>query len=127
MKDSIRASFSLILIFTTLFAFRSEQVFTREIIKADVIVYGGTSSAVISAVQLAKMGKTVIMVSPDQHLGGLSSSGLGYTDVGNKSVVGGLSREFYHRVFQYYQKPETWKWQKSDEYGNVGQSTIAMD
>lgn len=127
MKDSIKASFSLILIFTTLLACRSQQVFTREIIKADVIVYGGTSSAVITAVQVAKMGKTVVMVSPDQHLGGLSSSGLGYTDVGNKSVVGGLSREFYHRVFQYYQKPETWKWQKSNEYGNVGQSTIAMD
>ena len=51
---------------------------------ADVVVYGGTSSAVIAAVQVAKMGKKVILVSPDKHLGGLTASGLGWTDTGNK-------------------------------------------
>jgi len=66
-----------------------------ETFKADVIVYGGTSSAVTTAVQVARMGKSVIIVSPDKHLGGLSSSGLGYTDTGNKAVIGGLAREFY--------------------------------
>ena len=65
---------------------------------ADVIVYGGTSAAVTAAVQVLKEGKTVLVVSPDKHLGGLSSGGLGFTDTGNKSVIGGLAREFYHRV-----------------------------
>ena len=41
--------------------------------EADVIVYGGTSAAVTAAVQVSRMGKSVIVVSPDQHLGGLSS------------------------------------------------------
>ena len=66
--------------------------------EADVIIYGGTSAAITSAVQVVKMGKSVIVVSPDTHLGGLSSGGLGFTDTGNKSVIGGLAREFYHRV-----------------------------
>ncbi|MCB0631574.1 MAG: FAD-dependent oxidoreductase [Lewinella sp.] len=94
---------------------------------ADVIVYGGTSGAVTTAVQIAKMGHSVILVSPDKHLGGLTAGGLGWTDTGNKSVIGGLSREFYHRVYQYYQQPETWHWQKHEDYGNTGQGTPAMD
>lgn len=95
--------------------------------KADVIVYGGTSAAVIAAVQVQKMGKSVIIVSPDTHLGGLSSGGLGFTDTGNKEVIGGLSREFYQRLYQHYQKSESWKWQKKEEYGNKGQGTPAID
>ncbi|TWT84471.1 Xanthan lyase precursor [Planctomycetes bacterium CA13] len=93
----------------------------------DVVVYGGTSAGVISAVEAKKLGKSVVIVCPDQHLGGLSAGGLGFTDTGNKATIGGLSREFYHRVFLEYQKPETWKWQKQDEYGNRGQGTAAID
>lgn len=96
-------------------------------ISADVIIYGGTSAAVTSAVQLIRMGKSVVVVSPDLHLGGLTSSGLGYTDTGNKKVIGGLSREFYQRVYDYYMEPETWKWQEIEEYGNRGQGTPAID
>lgn len=93
----------------------------------DLVVYGGTSAGVIAAVQAKKMGKTVVIVGPDKHLGGLSSGGLGFTDTGNKAVIGGLSRDFYHRVWKEYQQPETWKWQKSTEYGNKGQGTPAID
>ena len=80
--------------------------------KADVIIYGGTSAAITAAVQVKKMGKSVIIVSPDMHLGGLTTGGLGFTDTGNKKVIGGLSKEFYQRLFNHYQKPEAWKWQK---------------
>jgi len=93
----------------------------------DVVVYGGTSSAVTAAVQAARMGKSVIVVSPDRHLGGLSSGGLGMTDTGNKAVIGGLAREFYHRIWKHYQKPEAWQWQQRSEYGNRGQGTPAID
>jgi len=93
----------------------------------DVVVYGGTSAGVIAAVQAKRMGKSVVLVSPEKHLGGLSSGGLGFTDTGNKAVIGGLSREFYHRVWQHYQKPEAWRWQKREEYGNKGQGTPAID
>ncbi|MEO8494539.1 MAG: FAD-dependent oxidoreductase [Planctomycetota bacterium] len=93
----------------------------------DVVVYGGTSAAVTAAVQAKRMGKTVIIVCPDKHLGGLSSGGLGWTDTGNKAVIGGLAREFYHHVWQHYDKPETWKWQTRDSYGGKGQGTAAID
>ena len=63
---------------------------------ADLIVYGGTSAGIIAAVEMVQSGKTVIVVSPDKHLGGLTSGGLGFTDTGNKSVIGELAREFYH-------------------------------
>ncbi len=95
--------------------------------KADVIVYGGTSAAVTTAVQVHRMGQSVIIVSPDKHLGGMSSSGLGFTDTGNKEVIGGIAREFYQLIYNHYQKPESWKWQKQSEYGNTGQGNPAID
>lgn len=95
--------------------------------KYDIVIYGGTSAAVSAAVQAARMNKSVVIVSPDRHLGGLSSGGLGWTDTGNKSVIGGLAREFYHRMWLHYEKPEAWKWQTRAEYGNRGQGNVAMD
>jgi len=94
---------------------------------ADVIIYGGTSAAITAAVQVKKMGKSVIIVSPDKHLGGLTTGGLGYTDTGNKTVIGGLSKEFYQKLYTHYQSSEAWKWQKKAEFGNKGQGTVALD
>ncbi|MEN8191280.1 MAG: FAD-dependent oxidoreductase [Bacteroidota bacterium] len=68
----------------------------------DVVVYGGTSAGVIAAVKSARMGKSVVLIEPGKHLGGLTSGGLGATDIGNKRAIGGMSREFYKRVFAYY-------------------------
>lgn len=112
------------LIFSFLTACSSVQEGSYE---ADIIIYGGTSSAITAAVQAKKMGKSVIVVSPDIHLGGLSSGGLGFTDTGNKAVIGGLAREFYHRVYLHYSQDSAWKWQKREEYGNKGQGTPAID
>jgi len=97
------------------------------VFEADVIVYGGTSAAVIAAVEVAQSGKSVIMVSPDIHLGGLTAGGLGWTDTGKKETIGGLARNFYHRVYNHYQQDEAWKWMKKEEYGNTGQGTPAID
>ena len=95
--------------------------------EADVVVYGGTSAAVIAAVEVAQSGKSVILVSPDVHLGGLTAGGLGWTDTGKKEAIGGLSRNFYHRIWQYYNKDEAWRWQMREDYGNRGQGTKAID
>lgn len=93
----------------------------------DFVIYGGTSAGTIAAVQAKQLGKSVIIVCPDKHLGGLTSSGLGMTDTGNKAVIGGLARDFYHRVWKEYQEPETWRWQKRSEYKGKGQGTVADD
>ncbi len=95
--------------------------------EADVVVYGGTSAAIIAAVEVSQSGKSVILVSPDLHLGGLTSGGLGWTDTGKKEAIGGLSRDFYHRIWQYYNNDEAWKWQKREDYGGKGQGTKAVD
>jgi hypothetical protein len=93
----------------------------------DLVIYGGTSAGVAAAVQAKRMGKSVIIVCPDKHLGGLSSGGLGFTDTGDKSVIGGIAREFYQGIWQHYNRPESWKWQKREAYGNKGQGTPAID
>jgi len=96
-------------------------------VEHDIVIYGGTCSAVIAAVQAKKMGKSVIVVSPDKHLGGLTSGGLGFTDTGNKAVIGGLARDFYHRIWLHYDQDSAWVQQKKSEYGGKGQGTPAVD
>ncbi len=93
---------------------------------ADLIVYGGTSAGVVAAVQAARMGVTAIVIEPGQHLGGLTSSGLGWTDSGNKSAIGGISREFYQRVKQHYDKPESWLHVDRDKYNRYRPKDDAM-
>jgi hypothetical protein len=104
------------------FSQTSQKTFT-----ADIIVYGGNASAVMAAVQAKQMGKSVIMVSPDVHLGGLTTGGLGLTDTGDKTVIGGLALSFYHRLYLHYAQDSAWVWQKKSEYGNKGQGTVALD
>ena len=69
----------------------------------DVLVYGGTAAGVIAAVTAARRGKSVLLVEPGRHLGGMTSGGLGWTDFGNKDAIGGLARRFYVRVGDHYE------------------------
>lgn len=94
---------------------------------ADVIIYGGTSAGIAAAIQVKRMGKSVILIEPFDNLGGLTTGGLGQTDIGNKAAIGGISREFYRRVRQYYRQPEAWKWQQAEDYRSVGQSRTSAD
>lgn len=82
----------------------------------DIVIYGGTSAAVIAAVQAKKLGKTVAIVCPEIHLGGMTSGGLGWTDAGKQHVIGGLSKDFYHRIWQYYQLDSNWKWESKSDF-----------
>lgn len=88
----------------------------------DVVVYGGTSAGIVAAVQVKKMGGSVVVITPGRRIGGLTTGGLGQTDIGNKAAIGGLAREFYQRVRQYYDRPESWKWQRREEYRDGGQT-----
>jgi hypothetical protein len=82
---------------------------TAENVKeVDVCVYGGTASGVIAAYSAKKMGKTVLLVEPGKYLGGMTTGGLGYTDIGNKYAVTGLARLFYRRIGEHYGKLEQW-------------------
>ncbi len=85
--------------------------YPAEGVSADICVYGGTSGGVIAAVQAARMGKQVVLLEPGRHLGGLTSGGLGATDIGNKAAIGGLSRQFYRRLGRHYGQAEAWKFE----------------
>jgi hypothetical protein len=76
--------------------------------QVDICVYGGTSAGVIAAYTAKMNGKSVLLIEPGNHLGGLSTGGLGYTDIGNKYAVTGLARDFYRRIGSHYTKFEQW-------------------
>ncbi len=92
----------------------------------DLVVYGGTSAGVVAAIQAKRMGRSVVLVCPEKHLGGLTSGGLGWTDSGRKEAVGGIAREFYQRLKRYYDKPEAWIFQKPEEYSHYRKDDDAM-
>jgi len=81
----------------------------------DVIVYGGTSSGVIASIQAVKMGKSTLLIEPGNHLGGMTSSGLSWVDVQHAGEVGGLAKEFFNRVWMFYQDDTAWKYEAKHE------------
>ena len=93
---------------------------------ADVVVYGGTSAGVAAAVQVVRLGHSVILVEPSSHIGGLTSGGLGFTDSGDKRVIGGVAREFYQRIRRHYDQPSAWVQEKSSDYPRYRPSEDAM-
>ena len=90
--------------------------------KYDIVIYGGTSAGVSAAIQSSRMGKSVVLIEPTNRIGGLTTGGLGQTDIGNKQAIGGISREFYENIKKYYDDPENWKWEKRSDYKDGGQT-----
>ncbi len=82
----------------------------------DVVIYGGTSAGITAAIQTAREGRTAVLIEPTRFLGGLTTGGLGATDIGNKRAIGGISREFYGGIFRYYSDPTKWKQQTREQY-----------
>ncbi|MDB6019540.1 MAG: FAD-dependent oxidoreductase [Pedosphaera sp.] len=75
---------------------------TTERRKVDVCIYGGTSGGVIAAVALAKLGRSVLVIEPTRHVGGMTSGGLGWIDYGRASTIGGLTKQYFDDVRAYY-------------------------
>ena len=88
----------------------------------DLVVYGATSGGIAAAVQAKRQGKTVLLLEPSARIGGLTTGGLGQTDIGNKSAIGGISREFYEAIKAHYDQSEHWKWQAKEDYLDGGQT-----
>ncbi|KAL1872980.1 hypothetical protein Daus18300_004121 [Diaporthe australafricana] len=74
----------------------------------DIVVYGSTSGAVATAIQSSRLGRSVALVSPTEHIGGIQVNGLGATDIDNQAefqnstTLGGLNLELHQRVSRYY-------------------------
>lgn len=82
----------------------------------DLCVYGGSASACVAAIQAARMGKSVVLVSPLKHVGGMVTSGLTATDMNKHKCIGGVTAEFYGRIYEYYTDPSVWRNQTRDEF-----------
>ena len=82
----------------------------------DVVVYGATSGGIIAAVAAARKGKSVVLVEPSNHLGGLTSGGLGRTDIGIEGTIGGMSLEFYSQIREYYRSDDSWTHESRADY-----------
>ena len=93
----------------------------------DLVIYGGTSAGIAAAVQAKRMGRSVVVVEPTRRVGGLTTGGLGATDIGNKAVIGGIAREFYVAVKRHYDSPAAWTWQTREEYRRNDRRTAAED
>lgn len=98
----------ILLVATFLSALVVRPVLAQKTVEVDVCVYGGTSAGVIAAYTVQKLGKKSILIEPGKNLGGMSSGGLGYTDIGNKYAITGLARDFYRRIGKHYGKFEQW-------------------
>ncbi len=88
----------------------------------DVVIYGATSAGVAAAVQVRRMGKSVVILERSDHVGGLTTGGLGATDIGNKAAIGGIAREFYRAIFRHYASDDAWREQRRENYYNYARS-----
>ena len=92
----------------------------------DIVIYGGTAGGVTAAIEAARLGKTVAIVEPSQHLGGMTTGGLSATDYGNKLAIRGLAREFYTRVGQAYGQGTTYYFEPKVAESVINQWTASL-
>lgn len=85
----------------------------RTTVRTEVCIYGGTSAAVTAAKAAAQEGCKVLVICPDTVLGGMTTGGLGATDIGNKEAIIGMARQFYRDLGAYYGKDEQWTFEPS--------------
>jgi len=120
-----KSFFVTILLFYSFFSCKNQGITTREAKQHDIVIYGGTSAGIAAAIQASRMGNLVVLIEPTNRIGGLTTGGLGQTDIGNKMVIGGISREFYQGIKEYYKNSANWKWQQRSEYRDGGQTQTA--
>jgi predicted flavoprotein YhiN len=113
---------SLLLLSTTIFVNCNSNPQQQENDVYDIVVYGGSSGGIAAAIQASRMDKSVILLEPGNRIGGLTTGGLGQTDIGNKQAIGGISLEFYRGIKQYYDNQANWKFQSMEEYQDGGQT-----
>ncbi|MBR1920688.1 MAG: FAD-dependent oxidoreductase, partial [Kiritimatiellae bacterium] len=87
----------------------------------DVVVYGSSPAALTAAIEAQRHGKRVVVVSPETRIGGLTTGGLGQTDIGNKDAFGGLALQFYRDVADYYKDASHWTREARADYLPDGQ------
>ncbi len=118
IKQILLAIIPLVIIASLLHSYKSNE----NVNSADVVIYGGTSAGISAAIQAARFQRSVIIIEPTNRLGGLTTGGLGQTDIGNKQVIGGIAREFYRNIKSHYKDSANWVWESRTDYKDGGQT-----
>ncbi|OIP82438.1 MAG: hypothetical protein AUK44_07770 [Porphyromonadaceae bacterium CG2_30_38_12] len=111
---------TLVILFISVFQLNAKTIET------DICIYGGTSAGIVSAVSADRLGKKALLIEPSNYIGGLTTSGLGETDIGNKFAVTGISRDFYRQLGTHYGEFEMWKFEPHvalDIFNNILKNT----
>ncbi|WP_406696267.1 FAD-dependent oxidoreductase [Singulisphaera sp. Ch08] len=68
--------------------------------ECDVLVYGATPAGVCAAVAAAREGAKVFLLEPSDHVGGVNSGGLSFSDSNQmaRDALRGLFEEFHQRI-----------------------------
>lgn len=93
----------------------------------DIVIYGASSAGIIAAVAAARKGRSVILIEPSNHLGGLTTGGLGATDIGLEGTIGGMSLEFYRQIRKYYESEDPWTLENRTDYMNRSGNFLRAD
>lgn len=101
----MKQSLFVVTLFCVLFSTKATAQTVKEV---DICIYGGSSAGVMAAYTAKKTGKTVLLIEPGKRLGGLTSGGLGFTDIGNKFAISGLALDYYRRLGKHYGTFESW-------------------
>lgn len=101
---------------TSLIKTVSSAAIVRDTVVYDVVIYGNTVAALAAAIQTRRMNRTAVIITPGSTLGGLTTSGLSWTDNKNGNSIGGIARTFYGKIFTYYQGTSVWKYETRSNY-----------
>lgn len=97
-KIMIKNIFKTYIFLYLLFIQSNQPVFCQTTLHYDIVIYGGTSAGISAAIQGSRLGKKVVLIEQSNRIGGLTTGGLGQTDIGNKQAIGGIAREFYQNI-----------------------------
>lgn len=95
-----------------------------EFVRTDIVIYGGTPAGISAAIQARKMGKDAVLIEPTRRIGGMTTGGLGATDIGEKQAIGGIARAFYTAVRDYYRNAENWTRQSEEEFNALRRAKV---
>lgn len=112
MQKTIIICGFLLSIFQGVFA-KSTKLAPSKHYSVDLCIYGATSAGIMAAYAARRCGLSVLVIGPDRMIGGMTTGGLGQTDIGHKEAITGLAHQFYEKVGKYYGQPESWKFEPS--------------
>lgn len=97
-------------LFDRLYYYKKQEYVPQEV-RCDVFIYGATPAGLMAAIELKKRGFSVAIAEITAYAGGMTTSGLGATDLGVEQAIGGLAKTFYDKVAQYYKKPKQFRFE----------------